>query len=122
MSASFQDLSEKLNKLLEEHAWVTTELEEQKIITQETSQRMKDEMRELQTELSVIHRTTSDVLPPTNHTSNVSSPVVETNGVSTRGTSIDLADELLALIKEMDRKISAMPKFVLKRSLSTLSS
>lgn len=63
--------------------------------------------------------------------------VKETNGVSGGSTSIDLADELLAIVKvnfssaclvflltflvsiqEMDKRLSSMPKLVIKRTLS----
>jgi hypothetical protein len=39
------DATERLNKLLEENAWLQTELEEQKNRTGEVTQRLKDEIR-----------------------------------------------------------------------------
>ncbi len=44
-SATAADLTEKLNKLLEDNAWLQTELEEQSSKTKESAQRMKDEIR-----------------------------------------------------------------------------
>jgi len=41
------DAIEKMNKLLEENAWLQTELEEQKNRSNESVQRLKDELRGL---------------------------------------------------------------------------
>jgi hypothetical protein len=44
-SATIADLTDKVNKLLEDNAWLQTELEEQSSRDKEIIQRMKDEIR-----------------------------------------------------------------------------
>jgi hypothetical protein len=43
------DVTEKMNKLLEDNAWLQTEIEEQSSKAKETIQRMKDEIRGTET-------------------------------------------------------------------------
>ncbi|EGG16610.1 Lis-interacting protein [Cavenderia fasciculata] len=52
-SASVQDLSEKLDRVMEENVWMQSELEESKQNADETIQRLREEMRELKQDISV---------------------------------------------------------------------
>jgi len=135
-NASIHDLTDKLNKLMEETAWLTTELEEQKQKTMEIIQRNKDEIRDLRLELALLSdRATPVTKASTSKTSATSStavaggngvatnPVISNLIVTSNGTtysrrgSIGLVDDMLMLVKDMEKRLSISASS--KRELST---
>jgi len=122
--ASLQDLTEKMNKTLEENSFLQTELEETKNRSQESLQRMKDEIRDLKLELSVSeqgkeltgptlkqveHKQNGIVSPESpNHRAPSPTSLSLTNKslrhVFSEG-SIELVDDILLLVKDMERKL-----------------
>jgi len=129
--ASLHDLSEKLNKTLEENAWLQTELEERTNRSQESIQRLKDEIRDLQLEIIIINQKlmeqpqgekseqgVTEVTKPTEPESQTkknsepSRPRAFSNGASSlqangkgKEGSIELVDDILLLVKDMERKL-----------------
>jgi len=96
IQASLTDITEKLNKALEDNAWLQTELEEQNDRNKEIIQRLKDEVRDLKLELTVSsqpHR-----LKEMNN-----APKFE-NGGTTTG-SINLVNDMLSLVKDMEKRL-----------------
>lgn len=56
LSVSVTDLQEKLEKAMEENVWLQSELDEQKVQSEEAVQRLRDEIRDLKLELSIMER------------------------------------------------------------------
>jgi len=114
--ASLQDLTEKMNKTLEENSFLQTELEETKTRSQEAQQRIKDEIRDLKLELSLERASKVDTpnkgkevrVVPTANTNGQKTPP-SPNAKSPRSTdgSIDLVDDILLLVKDMERKLKS---------------
>jgi len=119
--ASLHDLSEKLNKTLEENAWLQTELEEKATRNQETVQRLKEEIKDLQSEIAALAQKLSETTPThierdtkpsppngapsnTNGTSQVRSTGILSKARGKEG-SIDLVDDILSLVKDMEKKL-----------------
>jgi len=112
--ASLQDLTEKMNKTLEENSFLQTELEETKTRSQEAQQRIKDEIRDLKLELSLERASKVDTpnkgkevrVVATANTNGQKTPP-SPNAKSPRSTdgSIDLVDDILLLVKDMERKL-----------------
>jgi len=130
LTASVQDLTKKLQEIMEENVVLQTEIEEYKMGSQETIQRMKDEIRDMKLELALVDRS-----KPTNGStqglnsrldrlvdqisqqnsdagSNVHSvPNGErsmANGSSKNMESLgslDLVDDMLMLVKDMEQKL-----------------
>jgi len=116
--ASLHDLTEKMNKTLEENSFLQTELEDSKNRSQESIQRMKDEMKDIRLELELMNQVNAKQdgsEPPilkgsaisSNHTS---TPKIVRNGSSlvrsrSKEGSIDLVDDILALVKDMEWKL-----------------
>jgi len=92
-SASLLDLTEKVNKILEENVWLQTELEEQRTRSQEASQRSKEEIRDLKLEMTLSHLTTKEPQPPKKKLD--ASPQ----------KSVILVDDLLTLVRDMEKKL-----------------
>jgi len=122
--ASLQDLTEKMNKTLEENSLLQTELEETKNRSQETIQRMKDEIRDLKLEMAVSNSSkletqpaiereikTNGIQKPLPKTTESSVPSPRNGAISpsrlskTSEGSIDLVDDILVLVKDMERKL-----------------
>jgi len=129
--ASLHDLSEKLNKTLEENAWLQTELEDRTNRSQETIQRLKDEIRDLQLEITILNQKLIDssieipqvrdqeskeikveqvVTTSTEQQSLVTRSRAFSNALSSYKTngkdaSIGLVDDILLLVKDMERKL-----------------
>jgi len=129
--ASLHDLSEKLNKTLEENAWLQTELEDRTNRSQETIQRLKDEIRDLQLEITILNQKLIDssieipqvrdqeskeikveqvVTTSTEQQSLVTRSRAFSNALSAYKTngkdaSIGLVDDILLLVKDMERKL-----------------
>jgi len=110
LTASLQDITEKSNRLLEENAWLQTELEEQKLKSQEVIQRFRDEVRELQLELSVANNpnvsSTSD--GDITHVSD-SKDDTKPNGfphLTQNSSDVHLVNELLCLVRDMEQRFS----------------
>jgi len=107
--ASLHDLTEKMNKTLEENSFLQTEFEETKNRSQETIQRMKDEMRDLQLELIVTNegsanrdsKVNQSPKMKQNHHKSSSPPNVS----HSKEGSIELVDDILSLVKDMERKL-----------------
>jgi len=97
-----------MNKTLEENSFLQTELEETKNRSQETIQRMKDEIRDLKQELVVVNEGAANrdlktyQSPKVNH-----HKLPPPHLVSTRAKegSIELVDDILSLVKDMERKL-----------------
>jgi len=109
--ASLQDLTEKMNKTLEENSFLQTELEDVKNRSQETIQRMKDEMRDLKLELEILRETqpknldilkSEETLPTAISTSYNGAALVHSRN---KEGSIDLVDDILSLVKDMEWKL-----------------
>eukprot|EP01119_Soliformovum_irregulare_P001123 TRINITY_DN10832_c0_g1_i1.p1 TRINITY_DN10832_c0_g1~~TRINITY_DN10832_c0_g1_i1.p1 ORF type:complete len:270 (+),score=68.38 TRINITY_DN10832_c0_g1_i1:309-1118(+) len=135
--ASLQDLTEKMNRILEENAFLQTELEEKHLRNQEIIQRLTDDIRDLKDELIVQdakrpesngeipvsdatkNHVESDVVMPSkmsdhainNDEGSASAPT--TNGGAgrifpTNGPgSITLVNDILGLVKEMQQRLHA---------------
>jgi len=115
--ASLHDLTEKMNKTLEENSFLQTELEDTKNRSQESIQRMKDEMRDIRLELELMNQVTKqdEFEPPILKGSAVSSnhtttPKIVRNGSGlirsrSKEGSIELVDDILALVKDMEWKL-----------------
>jgi len=123
--ATAADLTEKLNKLLEDNAWLQTELEEQQSKTKESSQRMKDEIRDLRLEISLFGMQSK--VPPSakqesseNITPTPPPSARETTAVTSNDpTAINLVDEMLQLVKNMEKKFTTkMPSSAQLRGAS----
>jgi uncharacterized phage infection (PIP) family protein YhgE len=59
LSVSVTDLQEKVEKAMEEDVWLQSELDEQKAQSEEAIQRLRDEIRDLKLELSIMERKSS---------------------------------------------------------------
>jgi len=120
--ASLEDANDKLNKLLEENAFLQTELEEQNNRNQETLQRLKEEIRDLKLELSLatgnLSRTqeegTQDLEHPVstivvNETPD--SPIkVPPNGKLKRSSSLAMINDMLILVKDLENRLYSAKK------------
>jgi len=126
LTASVQDLTKKLQEVMEENVVLQTEIEEYKMGSQETIQRMKDEIRDMKLELALVDRS-----KPANGTtqgltsrldrlvdqisqqnsdagSNVPNGDRPSNGTSKSMESLgslDLVDDMLSLVKDMELKL-----------------
>jgi len=106
-NASVQDLTEKLNKMIEDNAWLQTEVDEHTTKDQETMQRMKDEIRELKLELSLTTgkprtpRSEGDALDSANAIS------TKTNGgpLPSHSASVDIVNEMIAMVKDVEQRL-----------------
>jgi len=110
--ASLLDLTEKMNKTLEENSFLQTEFEDTKNRSQETIQRMKDEIRDLKLELELNgeptgkekHEASKEIAAAFNVSTLSRSPSSLVRSRSKDG-SIELVDDILSLVKDMERKL-----------------
>eukprot|EP01112_Ceratiomyxa_fruticulosa_P021549 TRINITY_DN761_c0_g1_i1.p1 TRINITY_DN761_c0_g1~~TRINITY_DN761_c0_g1_i1.p1 ORF type:complete len:379 (+),score=106.95 TRINITY_DN761_c0_g1_i1:239-1375(+) len=73
-SATNQDLSERLDKAIEENVWLQSELDEQKTLSLETIQRLREEIRDLKLEMSINQERYGTVINSSNNSIIVDSP------------------------------------------------
>jgi len=127
--ASVHDLSDKLNKVMEENVWMQSELEESKQIADETIQRLRDDIRDLRNELSVRERKPSILNRSANSSSsytssekskrenpmsnNIPRPMKsqrqkaeDTASSSARAASLVVVSDLINLVTDLEAKIA----------------
>jgi len=107
-NASVQDLTEKMSKLLEDNAWLQTEIEDQTSRSKETIQRMKDEIRDLRLEVSlsgITSKVPTFVVKET-PAPDPSSLFSVSGNINNEPNSINLVDEMLQLVKTMEKKFA----------------
>lgn len=56
LTVSVSDLQDRLERVMEENVWLQSELDEHKIQSDEQSQRLRDEIRDLKLEISIMER------------------------------------------------------------------
>ncbi|KYQ93543.1 Lis-interacting protein [Tieghemostelium lacteum] len=125
-SASINDLTEKLDRVVEENVWMQSELEESKEAADETIQRLRDDIRDLRQELSVRERRKTTSIqgllskPPTTEKSKRENPLsmniprptksqrnrVEDNATSKRSGSLVIVQDLINMVSDLENKIS----------------
>ncbi|EGC34948.1 hypothetical protein DICPUDRAFT_55455 [Dictyostelium purpureum] len=126
-SASVQDLSDKLDKVMEENVWMQSELEESKQIADETIQRLRDDIRDLRLEISVRERkptlkssSSSSTEKPNSINTKRENPIsfnipraqksqrqkTEDTASSSRAGSLLVVTELINLVSDLENRIS----------------
>lgn len=125
LTVSVEDLTKKLHSVMEENVVLQTEIDDYKSGSQESIQRLKDELRDMRLELSLLDRSkTADAQALANKLDRLADQISSSgnkapkqNGVvtpvpsATDGiTSIDLVEEMLNMVKDMESKISKNKK------------
>ncbi|KAF2070064.1 hypothetical protein CYY_008621 [Polysphondylium violaceum] len=126
--ASVHDLSDKLNKVMEENVWMQSELEESKQIADETIQRLRDDIRDLRNELtvrerkpSILNRSANSASSYTSEKSKRENPMSnniprpmksqrqkaeDTASSSARAASLVVVSDLINLVSDLEAKIA----------------
>ncbi|KAM9973007.1 hypothetical protein ACTFIR_012378 [Dictyostelium discoideum] len=127
-SASVIDLSDKLDRVMEENVWMQSELEESKQVADETIQRLRDDIRDLRHELSVRERKPSSASNSINGKSNGEKSInikrenptaynipraqksqrqrTEDTASSSRASSLVVVNDLINLVTDLETRIS----------------
>ncbi|PRP83364.1 Lis-interacting protein [Planoprotostelium fungivorum] len=129
-ASSITDLTDKVNKLLEDNAWLQTELDETRLKYQEVSQRTKEELKDLQMELDMKDRAREEkmrgagLVTPDGQMvgslqrSNSTLPLPSTpmgksdlfppSKSATTKNSLIMVNEMVQLVKDMESRLNAM--------------
>jgi len=130
LHATATDLTDKLNKVLEDNAWLQTELEEHNWQHKEVMQRMKDENRSLREELSLAEARRALAIRDSRSRRNsiglqleaLTPPPSAENAAQPLPASLGLVEDILSVIKSMEKRFAiADEPFQDKAHLTTIT-